>query len=303
MRRAFCRRPVAGHSHGDQASPNGPSLFSLRQSLEVLYCLTYRELGSRFRGSYLGWLWALVRPLMMLLIYGLIVGVFLGAARSIPEFMIFIFVGLICWNMFSSIITNSIASVVASGPLISRNRFPRILLPLAGTGTALVDSAVSGAVLIIGYFIVSDWPSSSSLLYLIPAGVGVVFLALALGLILSAINVYVRDVGYLTDVALQVGFWLCPILYSYGFIVRAAEAYGWSVEWVTRIYMLNPMANGVLGFQRALWPPASTPEGADFSFPGQLEWRLAIFVVISAALLALAVVLFNRLSRNFAEEL
>jgi ABC-2 type transport system permease protein len=276
---------------------------ALVADLSLLHIFVARDLRSRFRGSYLGWTWALARPLVMLLIYGLIIGIFLGAAKTVPEFMVFIFVGLICWNLFASIVTAAISTVAESGSLISRNSFPRILLPLASTGSALVDSLIQGAVLVVGYVIVRDAPSASSLLFLLPSLLGVVCFGLAVGLILSAINVYVRDVGYLTDVALQVGFWLCPILYSYGFIVRAAESYGWSVEWVTRIYMLNPMANGVLGFQRALWPPASTPEGATFSFPGQLELRLLVFVVVSSMFLALAIVIFNRLARNFAQEL
>jgi ABC-2 type transport system permease protein len=271
--------------------------------LSLLRIFVARDLRSRFRGSYLGWSWALARPLVMLLIYGLIIGIFLGAAKSIPEFMIFIFVGLICWNLFASIVTAAITTVIQSGSLISRNRFPRILLPLASTGSALVDTLIQGAVLVVGYIIVGDAPSASSLLFLIPSLFGVVCFGLAVGLILSAVNVYIRDVGYLTDIALQVGFWLCPILYSYGFIVRAAESYGWSVEWVTRIYMLNPMANGVLGFQRALWPPASTLEGATFSFPGELEFRLLILVAFSSIFLALAIAIFNRLARNFAQEL
>jgi ABC-2 type transport system permease protein len=270
---------------------------------ELFEALLLREVRSRFRGSYLGWTWALVRPLVMLFIYGLIVGIFLGAARSIPDFMIFIFVSLIAWNLFASIVTAAIASVSNSGQLITKNKFPRILLPLAGSCATLIDTLLQGVVLLMGYMIIREWPSLSSLTFLVPSAIGLILFGLSLGLILSAINVYVRDVSYLTDVALQIGFWLCPILYSYGFVVRAAESYGWSVEWVTRIFMLNPVANGVLGFQRALWPPASTPEGADFSFPGQLEVRLFIFLGLSALLLAAAVAIFNRLSRNFAQEL
>ncbi len=279
------------------------SAFGLRSNFEIFTALLTRELRSRFRGAYLGWAWALVKPLMMLAIYGLVVGVFLGASQSIPEFMIFIFVGLIAWNLFSAIVMSSIACISQSGALISRNRFPRILLPLAAATAVIVDSLIQGGVLIIGYLIVRDWPSIDSLVYLLPSLSGVIMFGLALGLVLAAVNVYVRDVNYLTEVALQVGFWLCPVLYSYGFIVRAAESYGWSVEWVTRIYMLNPMANGVLGFQRALWPPASTADGALLSFPGQLEGRLLVFVALSAALLTLAALIFNRLSRNFAQEI
>ena len=239
----------------------------------------------------------------MLLIYGLVIGVFLGAAASIPEFMVFIFVGLLAWNLFATIVTGSIASLQASSSLIAKHRFRTGLVPVASVAVALVDTAIQGLVLLLGYVIVGDSPSLSSLAYLVPALLGVVLFGLALGLLLSALNVYARDVGFLTDVGLQVGFWLCPILYSYGFIVRAAETYGLSVEWVTRIYMLNPMANGVLGFQRALWPPASTPEGALFSFPGELGLRLLVFLLLSLVLLALSWAVFSRLSRNFAQEI
>lgn len=270
---------------------------------ELLRALVTRELRTRYRGSYLGWVWALGRPLVMLAVYALVVGVFLGAAASIPDFVLFVFAGLIAWNFFAAIVTGSISSVIASAPLISKAGFPRILVPLAALVVALVDLFIQGLVLTLGYVIIGHWPSLHSLTYLVPAFLGVVAFGLGLGLMLAALNVYVRDVGFLTDVGLQVGFWLCPILYSYGFIERAAESYGWSVEWVTRIYMLNPMANVVVGFQRALWPPASTPSGALLSFPGQLEVRLIVLVVAGGVFLALAVALFQRLSRNFAQEI
>lgn len=284
-----------------QSPPHSASAARLR--LELLQALVMRELRTRYRGSYLGWVWALARPLVMLFIYGLIVGVFLGAARAIPDFMLFIFVGLIAWNLFTAVVTGCINSVTSSSSLIAKVKFPRILLPLASVVVALVDTLIQGAVLFIGFVIVGDWPTLSSLAYLPPA-LGVVLLfGLAAGLLLSAINVYVRDVGFLTDIALQVGFWLCPILYSYGFVVDAAREYGLSTEWVTRLYLLNPMADAVLGFQRALWPPGSTPEGAALSFPGELGLRLGVLLVVGLVLLAVTARIFNRLSRNFAQEL
>ena len=279
------------------------SVSVVRLRLELLQALVMRELRTRYRGSYLGWVWALARPLVMLFIYGLIVGVFLGAARSIPDFMLFIFVGLIAWNLFTAVVTGCINSVTSSSSLIAKVKFPRILLPLASVVVALVDTLIQGIVLVIGFVIVGDWPSFSSLAYLPPA-LGVVLLfGIAAGLLLSAINVYVRDVGFLTDIALQVGFWLCPILYSYGFVVDAAQRYGLSTEWVTRLYLLNPMADAVLGFQRALWPPGSTPEGAALSFPGELGLRLGVLLAVGLLLLAVTARIFSRLSRNFAQEL
>ena len=284
-----------------QSSQESVSVVRLR--LELLQALVMRELRTRYRGSYLGWVWALARPLVMLFIYGLIVGVFLGAARSIPDFMLFIFVGLIAWNLFTAVVTGCINSVTSSSSLIAKVKFPRILLPLASVVVALVDTLIQGVVLVIGFVIVGDWPSFSSLAYLPPA-LGVVLLfGLAAGLLLSAINVYVRDVGFLTDIALQVGFWLCPILYSYGFVVDAAQQYGLPTEWVTRLYLLNPMADAVLGFQRALWPPGSTPAGAALSFPGELGLRLGVLLAVGLVILAITAWIFSRLSRNFAQEL
>lgn len=292
-------------AHGGVDFARSPTIreFGLRQSLELLLALVQRELRSRYRGSYLGWAWALAKPLVMLLVYGLVVGIFLGAAQSIPEFMLFVFSGLIAWNLFATIVTGSISSLTASGSLITKHRFPTALVPVAVLGVALVDALIQGAVLAFGYVLVGDWPSASGLFYLAPSLIGILLFGLSLGLLLSALNIYVRDTGFLTDVALQVGFWLCPILYSYGFVVQAALDRGLSVEWVTRVYMLNPMANGILGFQRALWPPASTAEGALLSFPGQLGWRLMIFAGVSLVLLTVSFMVFRRLSRNFAQEL
>lgn len=276
------------------------SVFRLR--MELLHALVMRELRTRYRGSYFGWLWALVRPLVMLFIYGLIIGVFLGAARAIPDFMLFIFVGLIAWNLFTAIVTGSINAVPGSSALIAKVKFPRILLPLAAVIVALVDTLIQMCVLVLGFLILGSWPSLSGLLYLAPSLAVVLLFGLAAGLLLSAWNVYVRDIGFLTDIALQVGFWMCPILYSYGFVVDAAETYGLSAEWVTRLYLLNPMADAVLGFQRALWPPASTPEGAMLSFPGELGIRLGLLIAAGLFLASGASYLFNRLSRNFAQE-
>lgn len=275
----------------------------LRVRLELLQLLVLRELRTRYRGSYLGWIWSLARPLVMLLIYGLIIGVFLGAARSIPDFMIFIFVGLIAWNLFLAIVMGAINSVIANGPLLSKASFPTILLPLASASVALVDTLILSIVLIVGYVLTGDWPQWDDLAYLLPSLLGVLVFGLALGLLLSAINVYVRDVGFLTDIALQVGFWLCPILYSYKFVVEAASSYGLPTELVTRVYLLNPVANSVLGFQQALWPPGGTAAGGSMVFPGELWLRLWVVLLVGIVFLIVSIMLFTRLAKNFAQEL
>ncbi len=270
---------------------------------ELLRAFTVRELRTRYKGTALGWVWALIRPLVMLLVYGLAVGVFLGAGRSIPQFMIFVYSGLIAWTLFSTIIMGSINSLIANGSLVSRASFPRLLLPLSVVLAALVDFLLQASVLTVGYLLYSDWPSPSALLWLGPSLLVLVLVALGIGLALAAVNVYVRDVGFLVDVALQVGFWLTPILYSYSLVLQGAEQLRLSTETVSRLYMLNPMANVVIGFQRALWPAGDTPSAAASAFPGRLDLRMAVLTLVALAIAWLGMRIFVRLSANFGQEL
>jgi ABC-2 type transport system permease protein len=270
---------------------------------ELLQAFVSRDLRARYKGASLGWAWALVRPLVMLLIYGLAVGVFLGAGRTIPQFMIFIYSGLLAWTLFSTIVMNCINCVVGAGGLLARASFPRLLLPLAAFLSALVDFCLQASVLLVGYAVFNDLPRPADLLWLPPALLVLLLFALGVGLFLAAVNVYARDMGFLADVGLQVGFWLTPIIYSYGQVVRGAQDFGLAADVFTRIYMLNPMANVAIGFQRALWPAASSDSAAEFAFPGQLDARLAVFSVAGLLVAWLGMRAYVRLSANFGQEL
>jgi ABC-2 type transport system permease protein len=270
---------------------------------ELLRAFAARELRSRYKGASLGWAWALVRPLVMLLVYGVAVGIFLGAGRAVPQFMLFIYSGLLAWTLFSTIVMGCISAVISNSTLLTRASFPRLLLPLATVLAALVDFVLQASVLLVGYALIRDLPEPRALLWLPPALLVLVMFGLGLGLVLSAVNVYVRDVAFLTDVGLQVGFWVAPILYSYGQVVRGAQEFGLAADIVTRIYMANPMANVVIGFQRSLWPAASTDAAATFAFPGALGLRLAVFAVVSTFVLWLGMRIYVRLAGNFGQEL
>lgn len=270
---------------------------------ELLRALIARDLRSRYKGSRLGWMWALVRPLVMLLIYGLAVGVFLGAGRSTPQFMVFIYSGLLAWTLFSVIVLGSIQSLLANAALLTRASFPRLLLPVSVLAVAIVDFALQASVLLIGYLVVGDWPRPAALVWLPRALFVLVLLGLGIGLALAAVNVYVRDVAFLADVGLQVGFWLVPVIYSYGQVERGAASIGWSVSGVTQAYMLNPMANVVIAFQRALWPPASRPEAAAYAFPGALDLRIWVCTAVALVIAWLGLRIFVKLSGNFGQEL
>lgn len=270
---------------------------------ELLRAFAAREMRARYKGATFGWAWALVRPLVMLLIYGLAIGVFLGAGRATPQFMIFIYTGLLAWTLFATVVMGFINAVVGNGALLTRANFPRLLIPLSVMVTALVDFALQATVLLVGYAVFRDLPRLQDLLWLPPSLLVLLLFATGVGLALAAVNVYIRDIAFLADVGLQVGFWLVPIIYSYGQVVQGAREFGLAADLVTRLYMLNPMANVIIGFQRALWPAGSTEAGAVYAFPGELGLRLAVFGLVSLVTAWVGMRIYVRLAGNFGQEL
>lgn len=238
----------------------------------------------------------------MLFIYGVAVGLFLGAGRSIPQFMVFIYAGLIGWTLFSGLVMGCVTAVVGNGPLLSRASFPRLLIPLSVLAAALVDFLLQASVLLLGYAVFRDVPRAQDLLWLPPSLFVLVTFGLGIGMALAAVNVYLRDIAFLADVGLQVAFWMTPVIYAYGQVVRSAQDLQAAGDWLVRLYMLNPMANVAIGLQRALWPAGSTEAAADFAFPGQLALRLGVFSVAGALVAWTGMRIFVKLSANFGQE-
>jgi len=266
---------------------------------ELLIVLLGREFRTRYKGARLGWIWALVRPLVMFAVYSVAVGIFLGAGRAIPEFGIYLYIGLITWGFFAQIITGSISALVGNAELIKKSAFPRELLIVAVVLVAFIDLLIQGSILLVGYAVYGSFPSLGGLIWLLPALLITVLFGTAFGLWLAPLNARVRDVGFITEVGLQVGFWLTPILYSYSMV---ENAWGASVAAI-RLYLLNPMANAMFGFREALWPAASTPEGAQFAFGGSLAVRFALLIAIGLLACFFAQRFFARRAANLAEEL
>lgn len=277
----------------------GDDVRRIGRNRELLLVLLGREFRTRYKGARLGWIWALIRPLVMFAVYSVAVGVFLGAGRAIPEFGIYLYIGLITWGFFAQIVTGSISALIANAELIKKSAFPRELLIVAVVLVALIDLLIQGSILLIGYAVYGSFPSLGGLIWLLPALLITILFGTALGLWLAPLNARVRDIGFVTDVGLQVGFWLTPILYSYSMV---ENAWGASVVAI-RLYLLNPMANAMFGFREALWPAASTPAGAEFAFGGSLAIRFALLIVIGLVACFFAQRFFARRSANLAEEL
>ncbi|PPH18636.1 sugar ABC transporter [Rathayibacter sp. AY1B7] len=293
---------VGGGSGGFVAS-----LAEILRHRELLRLLVGRELKSRYKDSSLGFVWSLVRPLIMLLIYYVAIGQILGASRGVPNFAIFVFSGLTLWGLFSEIVTAGTTSILGNGGLIKKVYLPREIFPVAAIGSALFNFGVQFVVLIAGAVLTGSLIFGVQLLYIVPALAIVLVYGLALALALSALNVYLRDVQFLVEVGLQIFFWLSPIVYAWNFVVAASTGAGHG--WAEQLYLINPISNAILAFQRAIWGDGSRvsiidgKEIAPQVWPPDMELRLLIVLVVGLVFVWIGHRIFRRLEGNFAQEI
>lgn len=260
---------------------------------ELLGLLVRREVKARYKDSSLGMVWSLLRPLTMLVIYYVAIGKFLGAERSIPEFAIFVFTGLTAWGLFSDIISSSTSSIITNAGLIKKVYLPREIFPLATVGSAGFNFIIQFAVLVAATLVLGQAPLHWDFFLVFLALAALLILAFSVGLMLSALNVYLRDIQHLVEVVLLVLFWASPIVYSYGFVNTAIG--GGLLE---EIYLANPLTVIVLAFQKGMWIA-----GSEQLWPAFLELRLVAISVGGLLLLWVAQRVFARLEGNFAQEL
>lgn len=267
------------------------------QYRELLSALVHKELQVRYKNSALGFLWSLLLPLVQLGVYWLVIGKFLNAG-AIPAYGIFIFSGLAVWTLFNEIVSSSTTSILNNAGLVKKVYFPRELFPLASVGAALVNFGFQLTILVSAVVVsglkTGVWPDPWRLPLPI-LGVAVLMLfATALGLLLAAANVYLRDVQHLIGIVLMLWFWVTPIIYDVGKVANVLPS------WLYTVYLLNPMSAVVFSFQNAFWPQGV---GTGFAFAGDLYLRLGVLALVSAVLLWFAQRVFARAQGNFAQEL
>lgn len=284
------------------------TVIELFHQRELLSLLVKRELKARYKDSSLGFIWSLIRPFTLLLIYFIAIGQFLGAARVIPDFAIFIFAGLTLWALFSEIIVGGTSSIVANAGLIKKVYLPREIFPLAASGSAFVNFGIQFSILLGAVLVLGQFPLSWNLLYIPAAVVVASTYAIAIAIILSALNVYLRDIQYLVEVATLVLFWASPIVYSWSFVVATAERL--SLPWLEALYLANPVSVTVIAFQRGIWLAGSEERVMDDGaivgaqpWPVDLDLRLAVVFGVGLVLLVVAQRVFARLQGNFAQEI
>lgn len=267
----------------------------------LLNLLVRREIRAKYKNSALGMVWSLIKPLVQLLVYYFVVGKFLGAARSIPDFAIYVYTGLALWTLFNEIVNGGTASVVNNAAIVKKVRLPGAIFPLSAAGNALFNFAVQLVVLFAMILIVGRVTPVGRWGYLPLAIAVMVVWGTALGVFLAAANVYLRDTQYLVEVALMIGFWGSPIVYSWAMVQSVLSGT------IQAIYLMNPMTLGILGIQKALWAGKGIQKAIHGAgviyFPPSLLPRMWIALGIGLVGLFFAQWYLSRLQGNFAQEI
>ena len=254
-------------------------LGAIWQHRVLLYFIVWRDLKIRYKQTIIGIGWSVMQPLISMLIFTVIFGYFAKIPSDGLPYPVFAYCALLPWNYFSGALNRCIVSVVADAHLISKVYFPRLILPIAGTISGLVDFAIS-FMLILGmmawYGISPGWAALAIPAFLFFALVT----ALSIGLWLSALNVRYRDIGYTIPFLLQVWMFLSPIVYP---VSMVPEKY-------RLLYSLNPMAGVIEGFRWALLNKASP----DFSVVG-------VSVAVVLVLLLGGLVFFRNMESTFPD--
>jgi ABC-2 type transport system permease protein len=289
-------------------------LRSIWGSRELLVHLVRTEIKVKYKNSFLGLLWSMLAPAMTLLVFTIVFGLLLK--NGIPDFVIFLFSGLLIWNFFSTAVITATGTIVNNAGLVKKVAFPREILALAALGSAGVFFFFQVLVMALFMLVLQHSPAWGLLWLLLVALVPMMVFAAALGLLLGSINVYLRDTQHLVEVVVGAAwFWACPIVYSYWHTIhQTLKPDHYTLTW---LYLLNPMTPLVMTFQRVLYaqtgfvhlttprPPA--PPVYERLLPpwGAMTyvWMDALVLGFAVALFFVGMAVFGRLAGNFAEEL
>lgn len=278
----------------------------LWRTRDLLFHLTRTDIRVKYKNSVLGLLWSTIAPLVQLVVFYFVFSVVLK--NGIPDYVIYLFAGLIVWNFFQGSTLTSTAIIVERAGIVKKVSFPREILPLSAVGAQMVYFVMQAVAFVIIFVVLGQSPQWDLLWLLVISMAALVVVSAAFGILLSAVNVKLRDTRHLIEIVMQVWFWATPIVYIYEKSI-APKLHSWHIAW---LYLANPLTPIVLTFQRVLYPHTTVrlttaPHTMIDVVP---SWSIGTFALVNLAIIAagvvafvVAVAVFGRLEGNFAEEL
>ena len=271
-----------GHQHVTEITPpKGWRMLDWRELWayrELLSVLTMRDIKVRYKQTVLGAAWAIIRPFLTMVIFSVVFGQLAKMPSDGYPYPVFVYAALLPWTFFAAAISTSGQSLIGSSNLVSKVYFPRLIIPLSSVGAGLIDLLISTGILLLlmlWYGVGWTWNLLAVPLLLM----AVVFAALGVGTLLSALTVSYRDFTHLTPFLVQIWMYVTPVIFP---VTLVPERWQW-------LLYLNPMTGLVEGFRSAFL-------GKPFDLVG-LGISFSIAVIIFVAGLAY----FEKVERRFAD--
>lgn len=253
--------------------------------------LTKTDFKLRYQGSVLGYLWALLRPLMMFAILYVVFAKLLKFGGDIPHYPVYLLCGTTMWSFFTECTSQGIQAMVARGDLIRKISFPKYIVVVSATLTAVINMLINLVVIII--FALINGVEFSWTWFLVPLSlIELYVLSLGISFLLGAINVKYRDITSIWDVCIQALFYAVPIIYPVAMVAASSTL-------AAKVILLNPIAQAIQDIRHNLITPETITTWNYISNP-LLEFLPIILIVV---VLIFAAFYFRKKSKFFAEEI
>lgn len=247
---------------------------------EMIFSLVRKELRGRYKGSALGFLWTFINPLLQLIVYTIVFSVLLKS--DIDKYYLFLFVALIPWLFFSNSLQGGAGCIIGQQSMITKIYFPREVLPIAHATSGLVNMLLCFLVVFSVVIFSKIQLTLASLMYLPLIVIIEYILVLGVTFFTSSLTVYFRDMEHILGIISMVWIYLTPIMYSIDIVPE---------EWKS-IFMLNPMTSIIVAYR-------------DILYYGRVPdiQTLLYALILGLIVLILGIITFEKLKKNFAEEL
>jgi len=275
---------------------HGRGLVDVFRQRFLLRLVVRKELRVRYHGSVLGMVWSYVKPATQFTVFYFALGVFLGLNRNLDYYAVYLFSGIVVINYFAEAFGNATRTLVWNAPLIKKIYLPREMFPVASIWVAVVHFIPQLVVLLAGALLAGWRPTALGVVAFLAGFAIVTFLALGVGMLFGAVNVYLRDAENFVDLLLLVAQWASPVLYPWTAVQSALEGHQWALV----LYQLNPITAAVELFHYAFWYPIS---GDTAQMPEHLVQTSLVAGALAVGTLVLGQLVFRKLEGRFAQEL
>lgn len=268
---------------------NIPLVFN-RKNRILLKELTKTDFKLRYQGSVLGYLWALLRPLMMFAILYIVFAKLLRFGSDIPHYPVYLLCGTTMWSFFTECTSQGIQAIVNRGDLLRKISFPKYIVVVSATLTAVINMLINLVVIVIFALINGVTPTWSWLL-IVPAILQLYLLSLGIAFLLGAINVKYRDITSIWDVLTQALFYAVPIIYPISMVATSSML-------AAKVILLNPISQAIQDIRFGLITHETI---TTWNYLDNIPLAL-IPIIITFVILIVGALIFRRKSKFFAEE-